>query len=213
MTMPVSPPQTWECVSLSKPLGCAPRRGRARAALTALGAAACLAWLPAVADKADRQQPLNFSADSARVDDSQKLNVLTGRVEITKGTMVFRAARVEVRQNPDGSQTAQAWGAPGGRAYFRQKREGLNEYIEGEGDRIEYNGRADTVRFSGHAVMRRLRGATLADEVAGQTVLYDNKTEVFQVVGGAESGTSPGRVRGVIAPRLDPHAASSEDPR
>jgi hypothetical protein len=35
----------------------------------------------------------------------------------------------------------------------------------------------------------------------GQTIVYDNRTEVFQVVGGTGSPTSSGRVRGVIAPR------------
>jgi lipopolysaccharide export system protein LptA len=159
---------------------------------------------PAQAEKADRDQPLNFSADSARVDDAQHLNILSGSVEITKGTMVFRAARVEVRQNADGTQTANALGTATGRAYFRQKREGLDEFIEGEGDRVEYDGRADTVRFTGHAVMRRLRGTTLADEVIGQTILYDNRTEVFQVVGGAGSAAPSGRVKGVISPRPAP---------
>lgn len=153
------------------------------------------------AEKADRDKPLNFAADSARVDDAQRLNVLSGNVEITKGTMVFRAARVEVRQNADGTQTAHAVGGPGGRAFFRQKREGLDEFIEGEGEQVQYDGRLDTVTFTGRAVMRRLRGATLADEVVGQTVVYDNKSEVFQVIGGANSATSSGRVRGVISPK------------
>ncbi|MES2088404.1 MAG: lipopolysaccharide transport periplasmic protein LptA [Pseudomonadota bacterium] len=153
------------------------------------------------AEKADRDQPLNFSADSARVDEPKKLNILTGRVEISKGSMLFRAARVEIRQNPDGTQTAHATGGPEGQAYFRQKREGLDETIEGDADRIEYDGRLDTVRFTGHAIMRRLNGTVLADEVSGQTILYDNKTEVFQVVGGAASGVPSGRVRGVITPR------------
>jgi len=155
------------------------------------------------AEKADRDKPLNFVADSARVDDARHLNILTGNVEMTKGTMVFRAARVEVRQNPDGTQTAHAVGGPGGRAFFRQKREGLDEYVEGEGEVVDYDGRADTVTFSGRAVMRRLRAATLADEVVGHTVVYDNKTEVFQVMGGggAQSSGSVGRVRGVISPK------------
>jgi len=178
-------------------------QGLGRALPTALaGVLGFALWhSPAWAEKADRDQPLNFSADSARVDDTQRLNILSGSVEITKGTMVFRAARVEVRQNPDGTQTANATGGAGGRAYFRQKREGLDEFIEGEGEHVEYDGRADTVRFTGRAIMRRLRGATLADEVAGQTILYDNRTEVFQVVRGAGSAAPSGRVRGVISPR------------
>jgi len=176
--------------------------GRALAAMASAVLGGLLIAASSVhAEQADRNQPLNFSADSARVDDTQRINILTGNVEITKGTMVFRAARVEVRQNADGTQTANARGVGNGRAYFRQKREGLDEFIEGEGERIEYDGAADTVRFTGRAIMRRLRGTTLADEVVGQTIVYDNRTEVFQVVGGTGSATSSGRVRGVIAPR------------
>ena len=154
------------------------------------------------AEKTDRAQALNFAADAARVDEVRKLNILTGNVEITKGSMVVQADRVEVKQNPDGSQTATAIAGPKGRAYFRQKREGLDEFIEGEADTVVYDGRDDTVNFQGHAVMRRLKGQTPSDEVAGQAILYDNKTSVFQVVGNAGNTTSTkGRVRGVITPR------------
>ncbi len=178
---------------------------------------------PAWADRSDRLQPLNFAADSAKVDDNQHLNILSGNVEITKGTIVLRAAKVEVRQGGSGTQIAVATGGPGGRSFFRQHREGLDELIEGEAERIEYDGRAELVRFSGRAVMRRLNGGTLADEVVGQSIIYDNKTEVFQVVGGqgtvSPSGqaTGGGRVRGVIAPRKEASpevgkGASAEDP-
>jgi lipopolysaccharide export system protein LptA len=160
------------------------------------------------ADKADRNQSLNFAADAAQVDEVRRLNILTGNVEITKGTMVVQAERVEVRQNPDGSQTATAIAGPKGRAYFRQKREGLNEFIEGEADTVVYDGRDDTVQFQGRAVMRRLKGQSPADEVSGQTIVYDNKTNVFQVLGKKTGATTVGRVRGVIAPRApDPAPA------
>jgi lipopolysaccharide export system protein LptA len=168
----------------------------------ACGLLAVLWGTPAWSEKSDRAQPLNFAADSARVDDAQRLNILTGNVEITKGTMTVNADRVEVRQNADGTQTATALGGPGGRAYFKQKRDGVDESIEGEAEKVVYEGKDDTVHFSGRAVMRRLRGATLTDEVTGQAILYDNKTSVFQVVGNMGNTTSTkGRVRGVITPR------------
>ena len=167
----------------------------------------------ALAEKADRNQALNFAADAARVDEARKLNILTGNVEITKGSMLVQADRVEVRQNPDGTQTATAIAGPKGRAYFKQKREGLNEFIEGEADTVVYDGRDDTVQFQGHAVMRRLKGQTPSDEVAGPLITYDNKTNVFQVSGkgsGTAGGTGSGRVRGVIAPRAsDPKSEST----
>jgi lipopolysaccharide export system protein LptA len=179
-----------------------------------LGAALLAGFLalPAWADRSDRMQPLNFAADSARVDDNQHVNILNGNVEITKGTIVLRAAKVEVRQGGAGTQIAVATGGPSGRAYFRQRREGLDEFIEGEAERVEYDGRAELVRFSGRAVIRRLNGATVADEVVGQSILYDNKTEVFQVLGGqgAPGTNAPaGRVRGVITPRQDGASSGS----
>ena len=157
---------------------------------------------PAWAEKADRNQPLHFAADSARVEEGQRLNVLSGNVEISKGTMVIRADRVEIRQNPDGSQSATAIGGQGGRSYFKQKRDGVDELIEGEAEKIFYDGRDDTVHFTGRAVMRRLVAGAPSDEVNGQAIRYDNKTAVYQVMGGGPlGGTSSGRVRGVIAPR------------
>ena len=191
-------------------------RRHAAVLLALFGLAAGIA-APAHADKADRAQPLNFAADAARVDESRHLNILTGNVEITKGSMVVRANRVEVQQNADGTQTATAIGGPGGRAYFRQKRDGVDEAIEGEAERLVYDGRDDTVHFLGRAIMRRLKPEGQADEVAGQTIVYDNKTSVFQVVGTAASGStgSKGRVRGVITPRpaaVTPAPASAPTP-
>lgn len=176
-----------------------------------LGLLTSMCFAPAHAEKADRSQPLNFAADSARVDDVQRLNILTGNVEITKGSMIVHADRVEVRENPDGTQTATAIGGQGGRSYFKQKREGLaDESIEGEAERVVYEGKDDTVHFYGRAVMRRLRGTTLTDEVTGQTIIYDNRTSVFQVVGNSgNTTTSKGRVRGVITPKPSEPAAGT----
>lgn len=171
----------------------------------ALVALLALIAAPAGAEKADRMAPLNFSADTARVDDQKKVHVLRGNVEINKGTIVIRSAQVEVRQDKEGHQTAIATGGPR-RAYFKQKREGLDEFIEGEAERLEYDSRADTVKLVNQAVMRRLRGSAVVDEVAGSTIVYDNGSEVFQVQGGSApaAGTASGRVRGTLSPRETP---------
>lgn len=185
---------------------------RLRPTLALLAAALTLAATHAGAERADRNQPLAFVADSARVDELKQTNILSGNVEITKGSIVIRADRVEVRQSREGWQSAVATGAAGKRAFFRQKREGSDEVLEGEAERLEYDSRADTVKLVNQAVMRRFRGSTLADEVAGSTISYDNGTEVFQVVGGAASAAAPGRVRGVLTPRENPAAAASPAP-
>jgi len=167
-----------------------------------------LAWLSvAHAEKADRQQPMNAESDALRYDDARQLSVFTGNVVITKGTIIIRGDRVEVRQDPQGNQFGVVTGSATSQAFFRQKREGLNEFIEGVADRIDYNGQADTVQFQGKAVMRRYRGTTLADETAGSLIVYNNGNDTFSVDGGVANRTPSnpsGRVRAVLTPAPKP---------
>lgn len=168
----------------------------------ALLASAVLTLAPcARAEKADRDKPMNVEADALRYDDLNQTSVFTGRVVITKGTIVIRGAKVDVTQDPQGYQHGLVTGEPGKRAFYRQKREGLDEYIEGESDTIEYDGKADRVKFINHAELRRFQGATLSDEIVGSVITYDNTTDTFNVDGGPASPAAGGRVRAVLAPR------------
>ena len=177
--------------------------------LTALLAG--LLALPAGAERADRIKPLNVEADQpGKIDLLNQFVVFNGNVVVTKGTMSIRAARIEVRETPEGYQTAVAVAAPGKLATFRQKRDGVDEYIEGEAERLEYDGKADIIKFINKASVRRLRGTSVADEIAGNLVTYDGTAEVFNVSGGAAATpTSPGgRVRVVLTPREGTAAAA-----
>lgn len=167
------------------------------------------------AEKADRNKPMNIEADALRHEDQKQTSVFTGRVVVTKGTIVIRGARVEVRQDAEGNQYGLVTAEPGKLAFYRQKREGVDEFIEGEAETIEYDGRADTVKFLRRAQLRRYRGATLNDEITGSTIVFDNTTEVFNVDGGAAQST-PGapapRVRAMLMPKPEdtgPAAAAS----
>jgi len=171
-----------------------------------------LSAAPAMAEKADRNMPMNVVADAIRYDDLNQTTVITGNVLITKGTIVIRGARVDVRQDPEGYQFAVVTAEPGKRAFFRQKREGLDEFIEGEGESIEYDGKLDRVKFIKRAEMRRLRGGTLTDEMHGNVITYDNSNDVFTVDGGPESSGPGGRVRAVLAPQATASAAAPSQP-
>ena len=162
----------------------------------------------ALADKADRGKPMNIEADALRYDDLKQASVFTGRVVVTKGTIVIRGSRVDVRQDPEGYQYGVVTAEPGKLAFYRQKREGVDEFIEGEGETIEYDGKADRVKFVKRAELRRYRGATLADEMAGSVIVYENATDVFTVDGGPASTTPGGRVRAVLSPRPPASAAA-----
>lgn len=167
---------------------------------------------PVSAEKADRSKPLNVAADRQGTFDLLKqVVVFSGNVIITKGTIVIKADRVEVREGPDGYRIAVAVGSTALPATFRQKRDGLDEHIDGQADRLEYDERADTVRFVNNAIVRRLRGATIGDEITGNLISYDNTSEVFSVTGGNPANTagSPGgRVRAVLTPREGTPAAA-----
>lgn len=177
-------------------------------------AVAALAASPLLvhAERADRLKKMEVESNQpGRFDLLNQVVVFNGDVSVTKGTMSIRAARIVVRETPDGYQQAIATGTSGQPARFRQKREGVNEFIEGEAERLEYDSKADVVRFVGKAIVRRLRGTVPADEVTGAMITYDNAAELFTVAGGA-AGSTPanpnGRVRAVLSPREGTAAAA-----
>lgn len=173
-----------------------------------LAVALTLAGTPAAAERADRGKPMAIEADRpGTVDLQRQLVVFNGNVVITQGTMVLRAERVELHERPDGYRSAIATGSATQPASWRQRRDGGgggggDETIEGSAARIEYDGRTDTLRLSGHSVVRRLRGARVVDDISGDTIVWNNDTEVFTVEGGSATATNPGgRVRVVLSPR------------
>jgi lipopolysaccharide export system protein LptA len=182
-------------------------------AFALLASAWVLLCAPAQAEKADRNAALNWEADSARHDDLRQVTTLKGAVVITKGSIVMRAAQIEIKVDKEGYQQAKAQADGGKRVFFRQKREGLDEYIEAESETMDYDERADSVLFTGKAVLKRYRGAKLTDEASGHRVLYDNKTESFSLEQAAGTpGVPTGRVRGVLTPKSATESASASAP-
>jgi lipopolysaccharide export system protein LptA len=186
-----------------------PRRFVPAAAL--LCGALVLASFPAGAEKADRYKELTVEADQSSSGDLlNQVFIFNGNVVVTKGTMIIRAQRIEVRESPDGYRSAVAIGSPSQHATFRQKRDAPDEWIEGDAERLEYDGRSDVIRFVNNASVRRLRGTNAADELTGNLVTYDSTTEVFNVSGGAPTtAANPGgRVRAVLMPKEGTAAAA-----
>ena len=173
----------------------------------ALGLAWC-AWFGgfAWAEQADRDRPMNIEADRLQHDDVKKISHFQGKVLATKGTLVLRGDSLQVKEDELGYQHGLVLPTPGQRVFYRQKREGLQEYMEGEAERIDYDGRKDRITLTGRAELRRLRGSTLSDAIQGQVIVYDNLSDQFSVDGALQS-TSPGatsskgRVRAVLAPK------------
>jgi len=148
-----------------------------------------------MAEQADRQKPVNIEADRLTIDDVKKESVFEGNVTVSQGTLFLKADKVVVKQDAAGFNYAYAYGKP---AYFKQKRDGYDEYVEGQGERLEYDGKADKMQVFINAEIRKG-----ADEVKGDFIAYDATTGFYQVVGGPSVATPvnpKGRVRATIQP-------------
>lgn len=176
--------------------------------LICLLAAAALAAAPAArAERADAAKPVNVEADRLTADDSKQVAVFEGKVVLTQGTRMLRADRVTIRQDSEGFQHATAEGKP---AVFREKREGSDEWLDGEAERIEYDGKREFVELFNRARLSRNK-----DEVRGNYISYDQKADFFQVQNAKEFAPAPGRdgrVRAVIQPKAKSDTAARSAP-
>ena len=157
---------------------------------------AVLTFSSAHAEKADKDKPTQIDANRMTSDDARRISIFEGNVVLTKGTILIRADRITVRQDAEGFQISIATGTP---ARFRQKRDGKNEWIEGESLSIEVDDKKENIELREQARIVRDK-----DEVRGDVISVDTRSEFFSVTGGksAISGTNPeGRVRAVIQPK------------
>ncbi|MBI3366985.1 MAG: lipopolysaccharide transport periplasmic protein LptA [Burkholderiales bacterium] len=181
-------------------------------ALRIVPAALALLACPAVvrAERADRTKPMVLESGPCVVNVLKQASSCTGPVVITQGTLALRSDRVELRETPEGYRQASVTGVEGKQAQYRQKRDGVDEYIEGVADRIDYDSRASTIRFEGQALVRLLRGGQVADELHGSVIVWDSTAELFNVQGGTATAANPGgRVRLVSSPPAEAASGAS----
>ncbi|KPK07751.1 MAG: hypothetical protein AMJ64_05810 [Betaproteobacteria bacterium SG8_39] len=165
-----------------------------RIAAVVLGAL-LLVPFAAAAEKTDRDKPLQIEANRMSADDVRKVATFEGEVVLTKGTIRMTAERIVVIEGEKGFHRATATGAP---VRFRQRldpKDGKEAvWVDGEALRAEYDERSEKVELFEQARVTRDR-----DEVRGDYILYDQRTEFFSVRAGKE--TTSGRVRAIIQPK------------
>ncbi len=154
----------------------------------------------ALAEKADRDKPIEIEADTVTSNDAKKTSIYSGNVLLTQGTLRIKGDKLVVREDSAGFQHGTSYGNP---TTFRQKREGKDEYIEGSGQRIEYDGRMDKVQLFTKAWVKRGN-----DIVHGDYIMYDANAEYSEVIGGGPKAATPatpgGRVKAIIQPKNQP---------
>ncbi|WP_374339404.1 lipopolysaccharide transport periplasmic protein LptA [Leeia sp.] len=170
-------------------------------------ASACglmLLSLWAHAETADRDKPINIQADTVTLDMNKGTRQFIGNVLIVQGTLRVQAERIDVTTNDVGDMKAVGVGRP---VQFRQKQDNVDEYVEGYGDRMEYDSAKNQLQLLGNARVKRG-----LDEVKGSSIFYDSVTQQYSVKGGASTTTSPeggGRVTVTITPKPRPAAPAA----
>jgi lipopolysaccharide export system protein LptA len=151
---------------------------------------------PAAAEKADREKPIRYSANNLDGNEAEQTVLLSGRVEVTQGTIVMKADRVVLKQQSDGTYNVSATGKP---VTFRQKMDNSDEYVDAQALRVEYLGAKDLVELYDQSWIKRGK-----DELRGNFLTYNSATGAFAGRGSWPPAGQPagdGRVTGVIQPK------------
>jgi len=166
--------------------------------------------LPAHAELADRDKPITLDADRISIDDLKRIQVFEGNVVLTQGTLMIRSDKIVVTEDAQGFQKGVAFAGPDGLARFRQKREGREDWIEGEAERIEYDTHHEIAELFQRAWVQ-----SGSDQLRGDYIWYDGISERYLAssdpASASASSTSapPSRVRATIQPKPKPDGAAS----
>jgi len=176
---------------------------------------AILLWVPqaARAERADALKPVNVQYGNISVDNVTQNTIATGNVIITRGTMVLKSDRAEVKESPEGYHTFILTASPGKLATFRQKRDGGPDlWSEGHAQRIEYDERSDVIKLLSNAMIRQLEGQKVTQQMEQAFISYDSRKEVLLGRNEAGGTDTQGKGRGSITfePTRKPAATTSE---
>lgn len=183
--------------------------------LAAASAVLLLAPLASHAEKADALKPINVKYDNIQADNVNQTTVVTGNVIITRGTMVLKSDRGEMKESPEGYRNFIMIASPGKLATFRQKRDGGPDlWAEGHAQRIEYDERTDTIRLLSNAQIKQLEGQKVTQQMDSAFISYDSRKEVLLGRNDAGGADNTGKGRGSITfePRRAPAAAATAAP-
>lgn len=158
------------------------------------------------AERADTSKPTRIEADQMVYDDVKQIKTFIGNVVLTRGTLLIKAGKVVLTTDPAGYEYAILYAAPGQLTSFRQKRDGGPDlWIEGQAERIEYNEKTEITKLFSKAHMQRMNGTKVTDEVNGEFISYDSRSEFYSVnnTSSGESKPGAGRITAIIQPRVD----------
>ncbi len=146
----------------------------------------------ALAEKGDREKEIVVGADRLTADQASRTSTFDGNVVVTQGTMRMTAARVVVQEDEKRNKFYVATGSP---VTFRQKRDNVDEWIEGFAAKAEFDDRNDVLKLYNRARVKRN-----TDELTGDCITYDMKLEKADVGGPCGQAAPPSRVKMILTP-------------
>ena len=154
----------------------------------------------AISEEADSDKPIEIEADTMIIEETKNTSTYEGDVILTQGSLLINADKLIIREDRQGFQHSTAIGKP---TTFKQKRDGIDEYIEGQAERIEYDGHMDKVHLYTKASVKRGN-----DTEFGDYIMYDTNAEFAQALSGStkdEEGNTvkKGRTRVIIKPKIE----------
>ena len=130
--------------------------------------------------RTDREKEIVVGADRLLADDANRTSTFEGNVVVTQGTMRMTANKVTVKEDADRHKYYVADGAP---VTFRQKRDKVDEWVEGFAERAEFDDRNDVLKLFNRAKVKSNQ-----NEITGDFISYDMRKELAEVTG-APPGT------------------------
>lgn len=179
--------------------------------------AACLVLgAPAAhALSSDRSKPATIEADEVEFDFRTGKRIYKGDVVVVQGTLRITGDKLVVQYTEDGNQIEQAtsWGNP---ATFKQRPDGKENDVYGEGDEIVLNEVENTLTLIENARMTQA-----GNTAKGNRIVYDMATDKMTVKGmrqqtqqagaeedGGEEEKDDGRARVIITPEQQQSSGS-----
>ncbi|KXS38801.1 MAG: lipopolysaccharide export system protein LptA [Halomonadaceae bacterium T82-2] len=167
--------------------------------LAGLGLTALALFAPGVsALESDARQPINVAADRLDLDDRAGTAVYTGDVNLTQGSMVLEAERVEIARNDQGEVTRVTATGDTQRAYLEQRPAPDDQLVKGWGDTVIYHAAERRVELIGNAELHQAR-----DTFNGAYVEYYLDSRKVQARSKAQ-GSDGQRVRMTLTPKSSP---------
>lgn len=166
--------------------------------------------------ESDREQPATIEADEVEFDFRNGTRTYKGNVVVVQGTLRITGEKLVIQYTEGGDEqieTATSWGNP---ATFKQRPDGKDSDVYGEGDEIVLNEIDNTLTLIENAVMTQA-----GNTAKGKRIIYDMAADKMTVKGmerqtqqASEDGepaaeeSGDGRARVTITPEEQQSAGS-----